>query len=107
MRMAERSATAATGAPRSSYYPAVLVSLLSLNFGILFFDRNALSFLMPFVQPELGLNNTQVGLTASALSLSWALAALGVGAAADRTGKRKPFLIACTVAFSLCSFLTG
>lgn len=103
--VAEQSVGAA--APRSSYYPAVLVGLLSLNFGILFFDRNALSFLMVFVKPELGLNNTEVGLLASALSLSWALAALGVGAAADRTGKRKPFLIACTVAFSLCSFLSG
>jgi predicted MFS family arabinose efflux permease len=84
-----------------------LVGLLSLNFGILFFDRNALNFLMPFVKPSLGLSNTQVGLTASALSFSWALAALAVGAAADRTGRRKFFLIVCTVAFSLCSFLTG
>jgi ACS family hexuronate transporter-like MFS transporter len=88
-------------------YQSLLVGLLSLNFGILFFDRNALNFLMPFVKPSLGLSNTQVGLTASALSFSWALAALAVGAAADRTGRRKMFLIACTVAFSLCSFLTG
>jgi predicted MFS family arabinose efflux permease len=85
----------------------VLVGLLSVNFGILFFDRNALNFLMPFVKPSLGLTNTQVGLTASALSFSWALAALAVGAAADRTGRRKFFLIGCTVAFSICSFLTG
>jgi len=35
-------------------YQAVLAVLLCLNFGILFFDRNALNFLMPFVQPELG-----------------------------------------------------
>jgi MFS family permease len=86
---------------------SLLVFLLSLNFGILFFDRNALNFLMPFVKPDLGLTNTQVGLTASALSLSWAFAALAVGAAADRSGRRKMFLIGCTVAFSFCSFLTG
>jgi len=99
--------TVTSGAARTTFYRPLLVGLLSLNFGILFFDRNALNFLMPFVKLDLGLSNTQVGLTASALSLSWAVAALVIGAAADRSGRRKAFLIACTVAFSLCSFLTG
>jgi MFS family permease len=93
--------------PRRAHYEVRLVALLSLNFGILFFDRNALNFVMPFVKPDLGLTNTQVGLTASALSFAWALSALFVGAAADRGGRRKFFLIAATIAFSLCSFLTG
>ena len=53
--------------PRSALYQVSLVGLLSLNFGILFFDRNALNFVMPFVKPDLGLTNTQVGLTSSAL----------------------------------------
>jgi len=88
-------------------YRTLLVTLLSLNFGILFFDRNALNFLMPFVKPDLGLTNTQVGLTASALSFSWAISALFVGAAADRSGRRKIFLIGSTLAFSLCSVLSG
>jgi MFS transporter, ACS family, hexuronate transporter len=92
---------------KSSFYQVRLVGLLSLNFGILFFDRNALNFVMPFVKPDLGLTNTQVGWTSSALSLSWALAALVVGAAADRGGRRKMFLIAATIAFSLCSFVSG
>ena len=91
----------------SAGYQALLVALLSLNFGILFFDRNAASFLMPFVQPELGLSNTQVGLAASSLSFTWALAALAIGAIADRAGRRKALLIGATCAFSLCSFLTG
>jgi MFS transporter, ACS family, hexuronate transporter len=88
-------------------YQALLVGLLSLNFGILFFDRNALSFLMPLVKPDLSLSNTEVGLTSSSLSLAWALAALFVGAAADRGGRRKAYLLGATVAFSVCSFLTG
>jgi len=92
---------------RSGLYQSALVGLLSLNFGILFFDRNALNFLMPFVQPELHLTNTQVGLTASALSFSWAVSAMVMGAAADRSGKRKMFLIGATIAFSVCSFLSG
>lgn len=93
--------------PTFGRYQVILVALLSLNFGILFFDRNALSFVMPFVKPDLGLNNTQVGLTSSALSLAWALSALFVGARADRSGRRKGHLVAATVAFSLCSFATG
>lgn len=96
-----------TPQPRRAHYEVRVVALLSLNFGILFFDRNALNFVMPFVKPDLGLTNTQVGLTASALSFAWALSALFVGAAADRGERRKFFLIAATIAFSLCSFITG
>jgi predicted MFS family arabinose efflux permease len=88
-------------------YQALLTALLSLNFGIVLFDRNAISFLMPFIQPELGINNTQVGILAGALSLTWAVSALGIGVLADRFGSRKKLLILTTVAFSLCSFLSG
>ena len=85
----------------------LLVALLSLNFGIVFFDRQATNFLMPFIQPELGLTNTQVGNIASALSFSWALAAFGVGRLSDTMGNRKLLLVGSTLAFSACSFLTG
>lgn len=88
-------------------YQIVLVGLLSLNFGILFFDRNALNFLMPFVQPDLGLNNMQVGMLASALSLTWAISGFVIGRFSDRTGKRKSIIVVATLAFSLCSFVSG
>ena len=91
----------------STAYQVMLVTLLSVNFGIVFFDRNALNFLMPFVQPELGLSNPQVGILASALSLTWACAAFGIGVISDRTGSRKGLLILATLAFSACSFLSG
>ena len=51
-------------------YQVLLVALLCVNFGILFFDRNALNFLMPYIQPDLGLSYTQVGMLGSALSLT-------------------------------------
>ena len=102
------SSAAAAEKPRSTtVYQVLLVGLLSLNFGIVFFDRNALNFLMPFVKPDLGLSNTQVGLLASALSLTWSFAAFGVGRLSDATGNRKLLLILTTIAFSICSFLTG
>ncbi len=92
---------------RSIGYQSLLTALLSLNFGLVLFDRNAISFLMPFIQPELGLNNTEVGILAGALSLTWALSALGIGVLADKTGSRKGLLIVATLAFSLCSFFSG
>lgn len=88
-------------------YQAWVVGLLSLNFGILFFDRNALNFLMPFVQPDLQLSNTQVGMFSSALSLTWALSGLMVGRISDKLGSRKPVIVIATIAFCVCSFVSG
>src|SRR5690606_20262834 len=97
----------ATRSTRSTGYQVALTAILSLNFGFVLFDRNAVSFLMPFIQPDLGLSNTQVGVLSGALSLTWAIAAFGIGYVSDKTGSRKGLLIAATLAFSLCSFLSG
>src|SRR5579871_1713768 len=100
------SAEAAAPMPSAAYQIA-LTGLLSLNFGLVLFDRNALSFLMPFVQPDLDLNNAQVGILVGALSLTWAAAALGIGALVDRYASRKRLLVLSTLAFSACSFGSG
>jgi MFS family permease len=107
MSVPSAAASARTWSRASPAYQVALVTLLSINFGIVFFDRNALGFLMPFVQPDLHLSNAQVGYLSSALSLTWAFAALGIGVVSDRTGSRKGLLIATTVLFSACSFLSG
>jgi len=88
-------------------YQWQLTLLLSLSFGFVLFDRNALSFLMPFVQPELGFSNTQVGMLSGGLSLTWAIAAFGIGVVADRFGSQKKWLVLSTVLFALCSFGSG
>src|ERR1700722_1917752 len=88
-------------------YQVMLAALLSINLRIVFFDRNASNFLMPLIQPDLHLNNTQVGVLAAALSLTWAIAAFGIGLVSDKTGSRKGLLVLATLAFSVCSFLTG
>lgn len=91
----------------SARYQVMLVLLLSINFGVLFFDRQALNYLMPFVQPDLKLNNTEVGMLSSALSLTWALSGIFIGAWSDRVGKKKIFIIGAGLAFSLCSVISG
>jgi len=88
-------------------YEQRLIWVLGITFGFLFFDRNASSFLMPFITKDLGFNYQQVGLVASALSFTWAVSAFLGGALSDRTGRRKPVLLASAIAFSLCSFLSG
>ena len=88
-------------------YETVLIALLSLNFGIVFFDRNAMSYLGPFVQKDLQLTNGQIGLLASAFSIAWGLSGFLGGTLVDRFGHRKLVLVTATLAFSLCSFVSG
>jgi MFS family permease len=88
-------------------YPWVLVGLLSFNFGVVYFDRQALNFLMPLIQPELQLSNQQVGMLGSALGFSWALAGLVVGRVSDLLGRRKVILVIAAFIFSGASALSG
>ena len=74
---------------------------------MVYFDRNALNFLMPLIQPELRLSNREVGMLASALALSWALAGLLVGRLSDLLQRRKIILVAAAVIFSVASVLAG
>src|SRR5262245_14703988 len=88
-------------------YETRLMAVLCLTFGFVFFDRNAMAYLGPYVQPDLHLTNTQLGMLSSALSFAFALSAFGVGYLSDRTGKRKSILLITVVIFSLCSGLSG
>ncbi len=88
-------------------YETMLMILLSLNFGIVFFDRNAMSYLGPFVRPDLKLSNEQLGLLASGLAFTWAISGFVIGTIADRAGHRKAFLVVTVIVFSLCSVISG
>jgi MFS family permease len=88
-------------------YENGLLLILAVSFGFAFFDRNAVSYLAPYIVRDLGINNTQVGSLGSALSLSWALSGLVIGRWSDAAGVRKPFLIGILVVFSICSVLSG
>lgn len=92
---------------RMTRYQWLLIALLSANFGVVFFDRNTISYLGSFIQKDLGLNNAQLGYIAAAFSFSWAIAGLFMGALVDRYGRRKLMLVAATVVFSLASVLSG
>ncbi|HEY2590383.1 MAG TPA: MFS transporter, partial [Steroidobacteraceae bacterium] len=88
-------------------YENRLLFILGLAFGICYFDRNAGTILVPFIEHDLQLNNTQVGFLGSGLSITWALGAYLIARWSDAIGVRKPFLIAFLLIFSACSFLSG
>lgn len=88
-------------------YENILLGVLFLTFGFVFFDRLALSFLFPFMADELQLSNSHLGMLSSVLALAWAVSGALVGAWSDRRGKRKPLLIVAVILFSLCSALSG
>jgi MFS family permease len=88
-------------------YENGLLLLLGFTFGIVFFERNAIGPLASYIINDLGLNQTQIGMLGSGLSLAWAIAAYVIGAWSDRTGLRKPFLLVSVIVFSLCSALSG
>jgi len=88
-------------------YENKLLVILALSFGFAFFDRNAVSYLAPYIVKDLGINNTQVGMLGSVLSLSWAVSALLIGRWSDAAGVRKPFLVVILFVFSACSILSG
>ncbi|MCU1725981.1 MFS transporter [Pseudomonas sp. 7P_10.2_Bac1] len=92
---------------KSASYENVLLSVLFLTFGFVFFDRLALSFLFPFMQDELQLSNSHLGMLSSVLALAWAVSGALVSAWSDRRGHRKPLLVAAVILFSLCSALSG
>jgi MFS family permease len=88
-------------------YENRLLLILAVSFGFAFFDRNAVSYLAPYIVADLGINNTQVGMLSSVLALSWALSGLVIGRWSDAAGVRKPFLVGILLVFSCCSILSG
>lgn len=94
-------------ARRARFLERASVLLLGLAFGFAYLDRQAITFLSPFVVRDLHLSNTQVGSLGSALSVTWALGAYLIGRWSDRVGQRKPFLLTALVVFSGCSLISG
>jgi predicted MFS family arabinose efflux permease len=88
-------------------YENRLIAVLTVMFGFVFFDRNAMTNLSTFVALDLHLNNTQIGLLASGLSFAWAISGVVVGALTDSFGHRKTLLLTAVVIFSVCSVISG
>nr|WP_051077954.1 MFS transporter [Corynebacterium lubricantis] len=75
--------------------------------GIVFFDRLAINFLMPFIQADLGINNAQVGMLAGAAALTWSISSVVGGRLSDKVKSKRMFLIGLIIAFSIASMMQG
>jgi ACS family hexuronate transporter-like MFS transporter len=88
-------------------YEIRMIGVLTLMFGFVFFDRNAMGNLAPFITASLHLTNGQIGALSSGLSICWAISGFVVGTLSDALGRRKSVLIITVVIFSVCSVVSG
>lgn len=88
-------------------YENGIVLLMAFTFGALFFDRLALNFIVPFVARDLQLNNTQIGLLAAGLSLTWAFSSYFTTAWSEANNRNKITFVGAVMLFSVCSFGSG
>jgi ACS family hexuronate transporter-like MFS transporter len=88
-------------------YEIRMIGILTLMFGFVFFDRNAMGNLAPFITASLHLTNGQIGALSSGLSICWAISGFAIGTLSDALGRRKSILIITVVIFSVCSVISG
>ena len=88
-------------------YENKLVAIFFFSIGFVFFDRLAINYLVPFIQEDFTLTNTQIGLIGSALAITWAFSGPLGGYLSDRVKNKKVVLAIFVLGFSLVSLLHG
>lgn len=88
-------------------YENKIVTIFFFAVGFVFFDRLVINFLMPFIQKDLDLDSAQIGLLASALALTWAIASIIGGRISDKVTSKRLYLVVLVLAFSVASFFQG
>jgi MFS family permease len=73
----------------------------------MFLDRIALGFLAPFFAGDLTISNFQLGLLSSGFNLTFGASGYLIAALSDHAGRRRDFLVAATLVFSLLSGACG
>ena len=87
-------------------YERRMVAIMFFTWGVVFLDRMAQLYLMPYIAADLKLSDEEVGALASAMAVCWAVSGLLFGMVSDRLG-RKVVLVPLTAAFSLLSGVSG
>ncbi|WP_042349579.1 MFS transporter [Bacillus massiliigorillae] len=92
---------------KSRSYEFRIVTFMFLAWGFVFLDRTALSYIMPVLVDSLDLTNGQVGQINMWQTIGYAIAGPLVGMYSDRTGKRKPLLIAAILSTAIFSAISA
>ncbi|WAH36282.1 MFS transporter [Alicyclobacillus dauci] len=88
-------------------YENFIVIAMFFTYGFVMMDRLSITFLFPFMAPELKLTNTEIGLSVSILSICWAISSWVFSSLSDLMNAKKKFLTFIILVFSLASFSTG
>lgn len=88
-------------------YENKIVAVFFCCVGFVFFDRLIINYLMPFIQADLQLDNSDIGLLAAALGLTWAISSVIGGRISDRVPSKRLYLVVLMVVFSLASAFQG
>ncbi|MBA2933482.1 MFS transporter [Sphingomonas sp. CGMCC 1.13654] len=87
-------------------YERRAITLLSLGFGLVAFDRFLILPMFPVIMKDLRLDYGDLGTITGALAITWGLSALLMGNLADRFGRRA-VLVGAMAAFSLLVGFSG
>jgi len=88
-------------------YHIGLLFMMTFTNAIVVVDRFGINYLSPYIVDEMGINNAQLGLLSSGLSVAVALSGVLLSRFADASGRRKQVLVVTLVLFSLVSALSG
>ncbi|MDZ7879945.1 MAG: MFS transporter [Saprospiraceae bacterium] len=88
-------------------YENKLLIVLFFTFGLIFMDKMSFTFLLPFIQKDLGFSNTQSGLVLGILSAFFGISTLVFSIYSDIIGSKKKMLVIFVILFSLATLSVG
>jgi MFS family permease len=88
-------------------YEIRVVAILCLAVALMAFEQAGIFYLLPFIQPELRLSNTQVGYLGTVYWVAYAASSYAMSALAQTLGKHKAILAVITVLMAICSAFSG
>jgi MFS family permease len=88
-------------------YENRLVLMMFIVFGLVFFERLNITYLFPYMAPDLGLNNTQIGLTVGILGIAFGISTAVFSYISDFLGAKKGMLITFIMLFGVATLLGG
>jgi predicted MFS family arabinose efflux permease len=77
------------------------------TYGFVMMDRLSIMYLFPFIAPDLKLNNSEIGMSVSILSICWAISGWVFSSISDIFGSKKKILVIFILLFSLASVSSG
>jgi MFS family permease len=109
LHLRQRKVVSMNGQPKRSFfrYENGIVLMMFFTFGFVFMERLSIVFLFPFIGPDMGLSNADLGLIVSGLAITWALSGWIFSSVSDLIGSKRKILLPATLLFSVCSFLSG